>query len=225
MGNLLAERLRQTKVASEISSYEKSGREKEPQEDPAKRAFNAALAEAYKDPEFVKMARRKSSQRVSLFDDGLKEHGDATAGDGIYSGFLSGTQIPGSYALKLIVQASSLCGRVTRTESTATLVEVATIDPRQSIITAMPVANGRYAILVAPADRFGNLIGPGNPGSIEIFTKGAKSSSQIRDLLDGSYEQVIEVDPRTNPKVTLLVNGKLLANVPLEELLPKRGRF
>jgi hypothetical protein len=192
---------------------------KDPQLDPAKRAFNAALAQAYTDPEFVKRARAKTTQRVFLFDDGLKEHGDPTAGDGIYSGYLAATQVPGSYALGLFVQASSRCGRVTRTESTATLVEVAAADPRRSLLTAVPAAGGAYTIVVAPADRFGNLVGPGRPESVEIYARGAKTVGDLRDRLDGAYEQRIAVERGQDPKVTVLVNGAQLATLPLSQIL------
>jgi hypothetical protein len=222
-GNLLAEWIPRTKT------YSDPGRSRQPekpfQEDPGKSAFNAALRELYGNPAFLEESRAKSRHRVFLFDDGLKEHGDARAGDGIYSGYLTATQVAGSYALNLFIQASSRCGRVTRTESTATLVEVAPVDPRKSVLTAVGSANG-YTVLVAPADRFGNLLGPGRPESVEVYVKGARTTSELRDRLDGSYEQAITLGRDPTPQVTVIVNGKHLATVPLQELIRSgKGRY
>ena len=223
MGNLLVEWLPRTKTARERQQGYES--EKRSEIDPSKRAFHAAMKELYAQPAFVERARAKTRHKVFLADDGSKKRGDAKAGDGIYSGYLATTQIPGSYQLKLVVQVSSLCGRVTRTESTTTLVSVDYFDPERSVLAAVPLNERAYSVLVAPIDRFGNLLGPGRAEEIEIYAKGIKPIGAVRDRLDGSYEQVIEVERGHNPKVTVQARGRQLANVYFRDMLRNGKKF
>ena len=106
-----------------------------------------------------------------------------------------------------------------RTESSATLVQMASPDRDRSVLTAIPGSSGTYTVVVAPADRYGNLLGPGNPRSIEILGKGVRPAGELRDRLDGAYEQIIAVDKNENPSITVLVNGEQLATIPLNELV------
>ena len=226
MGNLLAEWMprttssRSTLEEPRAGSLRRSryGRRPPIETDPAQRAFDGALAELYENPEFAARARSKTRHRVFLADDGSEEHGDARAGDGIYSGYLTATQIPGSYFLALTVQASSLCGRVARTESTSTLVTIDRFDPVKTVVTALPLDDGTYSVLVAPVDRFGNLLGPGWHRQVAVLGDGIQRLGGVRDRLDGSYEQRIAVAPGSNPRITVQVGGRQVSNPYFRDL-------
>ncbi|MFQ6070835.1 MAG: VWA domain-containing protein [Candidatus Aminicenantales bacterium] len=187
------------------------------------RLFDVKLAVLLSDPEAVSMMKAKVVQKIQLFDDGRKEYGDLKANDGIYSNVFTNTYFPGSYEFRLHILASSECGRVERTESMSTLVSINTFDPEKSSIKAIQVKDDMYAISVRPADRFGNLLGPGNERFINIFATGGELEGDVTDQFDGSYEQLILVKPGENPRITVVVKGKLLIHAPLLALV-KEGK-
>jgi len=182
--------------------------------------FVSRLMAAFRDPAFVKLLRARTVQSVQLFDSGEKLHGDARAGDGIFSGLLEATRVPGNYRLGLRIDASTPCGRVHREESTSLLVSLARLDPDHSKVTVLPLGESTYALLVAPADRFGNLLGPGHAADIDVCVKGEASlEGGVRDRFDGSYEQKLMMKEGVEPLLTISVAGQQLFHARFGDLL------
>ena len=143
------------------------------------------------------------------------------AGDGVYSNILTTTQIPGNYALEFNVMASSICGKVVRAETTSTLVSVNTFIADHSQIGAVQIDKDLYAVRVRPADKYGNLLGPGSERFVKVFAPNGKLEGPVVDQYDGSYIQRIRIRRGANPKITVQVRDKQLFCVPIMELVRK----
>jgi hypothetical protein len=186
-------------------------------------SMDKRIAAVYMNPTFVSLANAKNSFTVRLFDDGRQDHGDLKAGDGIYSNVLATTQIPGNYNFALEVQALSLCGRLARTETTSTLVQIKSFNAAKSRIRVTPLRKtfwGRvlYAVDITPVDDFGNLLGPGHADQIQISLKGGNVKGKVMDRLDGTYRQFITMKNGDNPRLTVLVGSKSLMHAPIRAL-------
>ena len=185
------------------------------------RRFDAMLAALLADPKIAELIKAKSTAQIRLYDDGIKEHGDLKAGDGVYSNILTTTQIPGNYALEFNVMASSICGKVVRAETTSTLVSVNTFIADHSQIGAVQIDKDLYAVRVRPADKYGNLLGPGSERFVKVFAPNGKLEGPVVDQYDGSYIQRIRIRRGANPKITVQVRDRQLFCVPIMELVRK----
>ncbi|MHC4414380.1 MAG: vWA domain-containing protein [Planctomycetota bacterium] len=181
--------------------------------------FESRVAAAYRNPEFARLARSRKRQAIQLFDSGSRKHGDAVARDGIYSNRLMATRIPGNYELLLRIMAATDCGRIMRQELNSTLVRIAKFDPNKSRITILPLGRSTYSLLVAPADRFGNVLGPGHGDDVEVFVKGGELEQRVRDRFDGCYEQKVRVRDGHDPMITVQVEGQQLFHARFSDLL------
>ena len=181
------------------------------------------------DPRLAEQLRAKTSTRVALYDDGRKEHGDAKAGDGIHSNLLAATQVAGPYQFRFHVLTPTACGRVERTETTGTQVMPRTFDAKLSCIT-VKVQKTLATLTVRPQDRFGNLLGAGKAGAIDVLVSTGRLQGPVVDNLDGTYSQVIELPAETmDSRVAVVVKGIPLVSAPLSRLstqppAPKRPR-
>ncbi|MCP5105843.1 MAG: VWA domain-containing protein [bacterium] len=180
--------------------------------------YEKLLAAFMDNPDNAALVKAKRTARLGLYDDGSAQHGDAKAGDGIYSTLLAGTRIPGTYEIRFQITGSSLCGRVMRTESTSILVGL-DFSAAHSELKAVAVNDGLYDIVIKPGDRFGNLLGPGRPHSVQILSTGGTLVDGVADRLNGSYSQRIKMKPGKNPLIVVMVNGKQLYNVRLSPML------
>lgn len=169
-------------------------------------------------PKLAAQLRAKTGMRVALYDDGRKDHGDAKAGDGIYSNLLSATKVAGSYQFRYHVLTPTACGRVERTEVTGTRVAPRVFEPRLSCVT-VKVQKNRATVTVRPQDRFGNLLGAGKPWAIDVLTSAGRLRGQVVDNWDGTYSQQIELlKGKKDPHVAVLVKGSTLVSAPLSRL-------
>jgi hypothetical protein len=169
--------------------------------------INKLEALAFSDPAFAAAARETETQTVQLFDSGLAEHGDDIKGDGIYSKLVDGATVPGHYTLAFGYQATNTCGRVTREESSSFLLRLGAIDPNGSVLDIGTAAGGEVAVSVTPADRFGNIQGPGYADQIRIEYGTSRPSGPVVDNLDGSYTQAF-TDIGGQQDVVVTVRGE-----------------
>jgi len=171
------------------------------------------------------LATRLSAKRripVGLYDDGRKEHGDAIAGDGIYSNLFSDTNIAGSYQFQYHVIATTACGRVERSGINATRIAPRTYDPDLSCIAAR-VNDGVATVTVRPQDRFGNLLGPGSAQAVDVLVSAGRLNGSVVDNWDGTYSQEIALaKDDMNLRVAVIVQGKTLLTAPLSKLIAQR---
>jgi len=171
------------------------------------------------------------TDRLGLFDDGQHQHGDAVAGDGIYSALYVKTMVPGQYELKfqLAGQAPKI-GQFSRTEQFSLLVRVQKADIAKTVVTAslqqiQPDGSQMYLISVTPRDVLDNLLGPGYPDKIKITSSAGKLGT-LEDDLEGSYTRTLTLqrsDP--DPTITITVLGEVVRQAKLSDLIGAKRRF
>jgi len=165
---------------------------------------------------------------IALYDDGNEElHGDAKAGDGIYSVLYKNTKIPGQYKFNFSIQGEhAVIGKFSRTEESTVVVRVKTADPGESEIYHDNLLSGDKLLTVVPADRFGNFLGPGYDNEVSITTNNpAVTVTAVKDeRVNGTYTTTLKnVPPGADPEVTVMVRGKELAKKPLSQwVLPPK---
>jgi hypothetical protein len=157
----------------------------------------------FQNPEMRKKFGRVSST-VDLFDDGKEEHGDKKAGDGIYSNLYKNTNVPGDYRIKFLVKGETpKNGTFNRTQSMNTVVRIKKIDDKKTIVAFRRDGDKRIAV-VTPIDGKDNYLGPGYGNLIKMEAKGAEPVGELKDNLDGSYEQAMK--PIRGEKATVSIN-------------------
>lgn len=187
--------------------------------EPSGSRFHRAYQTAVSDGTLPGRVRSTRPVRVRLWDSGRREHGDRKAGDGIYSGILRATQTAGPYQLRFALAGGSACGQFTRRESTSLYVRPAAPSVEQSRVTAFPITAGLHLVRVRPADRHGNLWGPGRPGEIRVMANAGAEIGQLSDRLDGTYQQLIRIAPGSNPQVKVFVGDTGLTQTRVTDLV------
>lgn len=216
--NVLAEYLPKTRIDLGIKAESMSKPADHP--DLLQRAVDSLLQS---NPKLNSQLRAKKVSSIRLYDDGKKEHGDRKAGDGVYSNRLVTTQVAGHYQFQFKVLAPTACGRVERMETASTLIAASVFDPKLSNVSLKPVQNNLYMMSFRPQDRFGNLLGPGKSRLIQfLISKGALKGS-ITDNLDGSYQQLIELQPNQDPHFVIVVKGQTLVSASMSSLIKQAG--
>ena len=168
---------------------------------------------------------------IPMFDDGSKVHGDATAGDGIYSALYINTRLPGQYVFEMTVAGSTpILGNFSRTEKSSVMVNVLKPDRKQSEITVDPTTvAGEFDLTIAPADRFGNFLGPGFSKQIELTVSagGGSIAAPVTDPLEnGTYvTKLVSVPGGANPTLTVRVGGIELGAFPIRQLVKPKRRY
>ena len=133
-----------------------------------------------------------------LFDDGTR--GDLHAGNGYWTGRLPGLgQVDGTYRFRFILDLTK-DGCTTRRELSQTYVVELGVDPRASRPRVGPPRqrpNGGVTVAVdlRPADRFGNLWGPGRPVQASCTPEKACriADGGVRDRGDGTYSVLLDL--------------------------------
>jgi hypothetical protein len=168
------------------------------------------------------------AETISLFDDGLPEHGDAKAGDGVYSALYTKTQRPGAYKLDLSFRLGGPDGSsVVRTDSRTLNVGIETFDLSKSLIDVRPIRTKRggaaYDVRVLLIDKYGNYLGPGHKLGTTIALPGQKWGGRrllLADNLDGSYSGRVVLTPEelaTGAGIRLDAGGLIVTQASLPE--------
>jgi hypothetical protein len=182
---------------------------------------------------------RLKPQRVRLYDDGARSHGDAVAGDGVYSNRFTKTGKEGSYGFHFHAGGATSNGnRFHRDEVIEKYVTVG-VAPKHVLVKVIPLVTldggaKRFRILVTPKDALGNYLGPKYAKRIVMDASRSKLLDQPHDHLDGTYSQVLEVPPKLDLKqvdVTISIEGRKLSFNLAEKLnsgsarsAPKKGK-
>ena len=148
---------------------------------------------------------KTTGDSVVLSDDGAG--GDATAQDGIYTGLVPNTRVPGRYRFDVVLEWDDpRTGKVRRVESVEREV-VVVADPQQTpVVVTAGAAPGSFVIQVTPRDRFGNYMGPGYAKGIQVRLNGAGTVGVATDpQLSGVYS--VQVTNATAPTFTLTVDN------------------
>jgi hypothetical protein len=153
----------------------------------------------------LRKKRQPSSVTLSLFDDGTVEHGDQTAGDGVYSNLFTGTRAPGHYNFDFRLSGTApASGAFSRQQSMGTTVRLKGVDSSRTLIRFQRDSAGDF-MLVTPVDSFGNYLGPGYGHLIRMSLDKGELIGDLVDNLDGSYRQGIRVDWNAAGSASLVI--------------------
>ncbi len=127
-----------------------------------------------------------------LFDDGT--NGDLHPGNNYWTGRLPGLgQVDGMYRFRFIFDLTA-DGCTTRSEAVQSVFVDAGVDPKSSKVDVResgPLRDGRghTTVRIRPADRYGNLWGPGRMGTVTcgLTPECDLDRVQVEDHGDGSY--------------------------------------
>jgi len=164
---------------------------------------------------------------VTLND--LGQRPDQFAGDGIYTGRLTGFPVPGVYDITIVADGTAATGEVYHREAflqehvelffDAGLIashtkivglEISPLFPaelRELLSVDPPAGFVRRMVVFTPQDARGNYWGPGQSRNIKFNVSNAQAIGNPVDNLDGSYTQVIQFRSGTTPTVTVNVGA------------------
>jgi hypothetical protein len=151
---------------------------------------------------------------LQLFDDGT--HGDAAAGDGIYTLRFTNTTIEGSYIFRFRASGQDSQGRpFARVQQISEYVRVA-VDPAASLAGSVILGTSGDTVVqqyhVTPRDVHLGYLGPGHAGDVQFMVSGAQRIGGVRDFNNGIYAQVVRYDRTTdNPVVVAVVQDQPIA--------------
>lgn len=140
-------------------------------------------------------------ETIDFLDDGLPQHGDAKANDGVYSALYTNTQRPGTYRIEASFEgAGPDSGMVTRSESRTVAVNMKRFDAGKSDVDIRPAGDGAFQVTARLIDAFDNFLGPGQNVSVIVSPPGKKwgplgRQVPLADRLDGSYSGRVELTP------------------------------
>ncbi len=139
---------------------------------------------------------RHSPVTLQLYDDGT--HGDAKAGDGIYTNQFSDTVKEGTYSFYVRASGSTRAGnkfnreRLIQKYITVNVApEYVLVDVDSLGVTADEVQ--RYAVTVTPKDPLGNYLGPRYSAVISMTASKGTFVGGLKDNLDGTYTQILNL--------------------------------
>ncbi|MBU1420641.1 MAG: hypothetical protein KKD01_00470 [Proteobacteria bacterium] len=139
---------------------------------------------------------RLTAYEIQLYDDGT--HGDALAGDGAYTNAIAQTGKEGTYAFHVRAEGPTSGGngfdrdvalhkyltpRVSARHITLTVMQITSDDPKLT----------RYELTMTLLDALGNHLGPRYAGAIKLTTEPELNLAPVKDHLDGTYSQVLEL--------------------------------
>jgi opacity protein-like surface antigen len=131
-------------------------------------------------------------------------------GNGLYSAHFSDTSEAGAYQFLLTYDfdAPDGSGRIHRIEQLERVIKVKPDVDATSVVMSPGPAPGTSVVRVTPKDKFGNYLGPGAPGRIQINVIGVGVVSAIADPNEtGDYEATVSGVPSgTVPNVVVTVD-------------------
>jgi hypothetical protein len=141
---------------------------------------------------------------VTLFDDGNPAHGDAVAGDGIYSALYE-PQLPGHYNFLFGVEGTAKnVGRFSRMQLETVYVRYvpasSTTQFETSVLTGAP--NSTLVIQMTPKTKFGQRLGPGFANYFWFTAPGVTPFKAI-DNLNGIYTAKLQFTGNMPPTVSV----------------------
>lgn len=142
--------------------------------------------------------RRTVVDTVRLYDDGT--HGDAAAGDGVYTGRYDGATVAGTYGVEFNATGRTAGGlpfeRNQRLERHVT-VRADRIDADVTRLPAEEKGFDVFEIALRPADIYGNLLGPGRQHLILWEATAGEFPQPATDRLDGTYSRRLRLPSGT----------------------------
>lgn len=161
--------------------------------DAAAAKANLILGDPSRAKEFAPVFRE-----IELFDDGQAAHGDAAAGDGIFSAQLDRVLLPGLLTAEIAAEGSSpqLGVFARRLHASATVRHADFALGGSSLRAAVEGrsrGSWRVRVTTRPRDVLRNFLGIGMSDRLQLAIAGAVALTPIVDNLDGSYAQTFAV--------------------------------
>lgn len=146
-------------------------------------------------------ALQHAQDSVTLFDDGKPEHGDAVAGDGIYSA-LYPAQLPGHYNFVFAVEGKTKnVGRFSRMQ-VRTMYVRSTPDVGATVFQTSIQGGNTLSIVMTPRTISGDHMGPGWANYF-WFTAPGQTPFKAQDNLDGTYTATLTFTGSKPPPVSV----------------------
>jgi hypothetical protein len=89
-----------------------------------------------------------------------------------------------------------------------------------NVILTATALRKTLTIRLTPADKFGNLLGPGFANQL-LLALNNEPSGQVKDNLDGSYEIKLKYHDKDNRVLSLWVGNERLVHEPIQKLVMK----
>lgn len=174
---------------------------------------------------------RSTGAPLPMFDDGT--HGDALAGDGVFSLLYDDTEKEGTYTYEFAAAGTGPSGTAFSRIRTLSAHRAVAVDPNGSPLRFVERAREGNLVTVevytTPRSRRAEYLGPGHLSEVSFTTSGGTFLTQALDHVNGIYSRVLQYDAtRDRPVVTGTVGGEPLPPVrifkPWELVLPYGGR-
>ncbi|UXH79172.1 choice-of-anchor X domain-containing protein [Roseateles amylovorans] len=168
-----------------------------------------ALSLAVTDKLLERIEPKPTGQQLILSDAGTS--GDTSANDGVYTGSVSDTRVPGRYRFDVALEWDDpRTGKVRRIESIERVVSAIPNSGQTVVAIAAPTGDGVYQVKVTPRDRFGNHVGPGYGRVVQVKVSGSGIVGPVADPLQtGDYTvRISGVAPGTTPGLDIWVDGR-----------------
>jgi hypothetical protein len=155
----------------------------------------------------IPLPQRTPPEIVQLYDD--QTHGDAKAGDGVYTARFSDTLKQGTYVFYVQAAGTTSAGMPFKREKVVEKYVSVKVDAPFIVVDAvrLPAVDRNfdaYEIRVTPKDALGNYLGPGHSGSIHLKTSNGKWAESLQDHLDGTYKQILSIPKNVKPQAVNL---------------------
>ena len=132
---------------------------------------------------------------LSLYDDGT--HGDKVANDGLYTNQFDGTDKEGTYSFHFHAAGPSRGGNsFEREDIIQEYVQVGVVLQANTltVTTLRPTEAGQqYLMTITPKDPKKNFLGPRFEKAIKLSVSQGRLVGGIKDNLDGTYAQVLQI--------------------------------
>ena len=153
---------------------------------------------------------QKAAQHRKLYDDGT--HGDHKANDGVYTTRFHATKKAGLYSFHFQAKGKTLAGNHFSREAMVEKQLSVRANSRFIVVKAYKKHKHsetnenykKYTIKITPRDAAGNFVGPGHAGIIRMASKHGKFMGPVRDLLNGSYSQMLRIPKSTREKDVII---------------------
>jgi hypothetical protein len=192
--------------------------------DKVRSAAYAKLLLLTSDPARASLFQDKSLPTLTLLDNGSAANGDATAGDGIYSGLFKDTFQEGHYFFTVKVRGTTPTeGDFQRTWRLSAFVRPKPVAARTDfkVLSSLGQPDGTMLVRlgVTPRDALGNSLGPDYLDHMTIRSTEGAAATPLDDKLDGSYEITYRLpSAASNPTFMVEVMGQTVVTKTLSQL-------
>lgn len=209
-GNLVVNRLREAKPgADKVVGDSQQG------------PYQAAVTALMADPQAAAKLRACQVDRLALLPDYRQGVRGKVGQKGLFRARYATTQVAGHYRVQARVRAvSARCGVFERLVTKTVLVLPRPSLDHSNVKLTVVAQRKTMSIRLAPADQYGNLLGPGFAHQM-LLALDDEPSGRVKDNLDGSYE--IELRYREGDKrvASLWVAGERLMRESMQDLVAK----